>query len=114
MPYVKNSTALGLRTSLLKIKDKTSLTKTIKLIRSKNPDYLITDTHASQMAAALLLRLAGKKFIWTVNFVNPPTPNFFAKILIAQADKIVTRSMGDLNKLKSWGISKGKIHLQRK
>lgn len=114
VPYVKNSTALALRTNLLKIKVKTSLTKTIKLIRFKKPDYLIIEKpQVSQMAAVLLWRLAGKKFIWTVNFQNPPQPSFFSKLLIAQADKVITTSKRDLNKLISWGVAKSKIRYQR-
>ncbi|MEK9146701.1 MAG: hypothetical protein AAB639_00720, partial [Patescibacteria group bacterium] len=113
--YVKTPTIISkLRSTFLVMKDKKSLASTLKLIKSKNPDYLIIEKpHASQMAAALLLRLAGKKFIWIQNFQNPPVPNFFSKILLAQADKIIVANLGDLNKLKSWGIKKSKIHTQR-
>ena len=66
------------------------------------------------MTAVLLLKILGRKFFWVQNFSNPPVPNFFARLLISQADRIMVKDKKEASQLKSLGIEKSKIKIERK
>ena len=66
------------------------------------------------MIAVLLLKILGKKFFWVQNYKNPPVPNFFARLLISQADRIIVKDKKERDQLKSLGIEKSKIKIERK
>ena len=66
------------------------------------------------MIAVLLLKILGKKFFWVQNYKNPPVPNFFARLLISQADRILVKDKKEAGQLKSFGIEKSKIKIERK
>lgn len=116
MPYVKNfKPALTADSHILAIKEHTSFGQVItKIKKVKNTDFvLIEKPKISQMAAALILKMAGKKFLWLQNFSNPPVPNVFVKLLLSQADSIIVREKKDFYKLKSYGIKSAKIRYQK-
>ncbi|OGD84157.1 hypothetical protein A2165_02910 [Candidatus Curtissbacteria bacterium RBG_13_40_7] len=117
MPYVKTPKLVKtLRPYLLTIKAKTSFSKSFsKILNSKRKDFVwVRQAKSGQMFAVLLARLLGKKFFWIQNFTNPPPPNFLARLLLTQADRIVVGSQKLANKLKFLGIDKSKIKVQRK
>lgn len=112
MQYVKDrKLLLSTRTHILKIKEQTSFGQTFQKIKKvKNADFvLIEKAKSPQMLAALILKLAGRKFFWIQNFSNPPVPSLLAKMLISQADNIIVDSKRDFYKLKSFGIKSAKI-----
>ena len=65
------------------------------------------------MTAVLLLKILGRKFFWVQNYKNPPVPNFFARLLISQADRILVKDKKEAGQLKSLGIEKSKIKISR-
>lgn len=103
------------RLNLLTIKGSTSFGQTFaKIKKRKNVDFiLVKKPQVAGMAAVLLARLTGAKFIWVQAFTNPPPPNFLTRILLAQADKIIVSSKKDIARLKNFGIAKTKIRYQR-
>ena len=114
--YVKKSK----RVSTLKFKVSTiplrsSFGQTVKkIISSKNIGFVwLTKPKINQMAVVLLLKILGRKFFWVQNYKNPPVPNFFARFLISQADRILVKSKKEADQLKSFGISKSKIKYTR-
>ncbi len=114
MENVKNlNKILSLNPHLLKIAPHISFGKIIKRInKSKKLEFVyINKPCVGQMTAVLLSRLFGKKFFWIQNFENPPVPNFFAKLLISEADLILVRNRKTANKLKSFGINPKKIKI---
>lgn len=116
MPYVKKlHRLLTPKLNLLIIKGSTRFAQTFRKISSqKNSDLVwVARPIATQMAAVLLARLTGKKFIWIQAFANPPTPNFLTRILLSQADRIIVSSKKDVARLKNLGIAKTKIRYQR-
>jgi len=66
------------------------------------------------MTAVLLLKILGRKFFWVQKYKNPPVPNFFARLLISQADRIIVKDKKERDQLKSLGIEKSKIKIERK
>ena len=117
VPYVKTPKLIkSLRPYLLTIKVKTSFSKTLsKITSSKRKDFVwVRQTKIEQMMAVLLVRLLGKKFFWIQNFTNPPSPNFFTRLLLTQADRIIVGSRKIANKLILLGIDKSKIKVQRR
>ena len=102
----QNTLEIGASTSFKKIVNKFTKSKGYYAVWIKKP---IT----SQMAAVLLARLAGKKFMWVQNFSNPPIPSFLTKLLLNQADVIVVGSRENAQKLKSFGIDKPKIRIRK-
>jgi len=112
--YVKKSK----RVSTLKFKVSTiplrsSFGQTFKkIISSKNIGFVwLTKPKINQMTAVLLLKILGRKFFWVQNFSNPPVPNFFARLLISQADRIMVKSNKEAGQLQSFGISRSKIKI---
>jgi len=117
VPYVKTPKLIKtLRPYLSTIKAKTSFSKTLsKITSSKHKDFVwVRQPKINQMIAVLLARLLGKKFFWIQNFTNPPSPNFFTRLLLTQADRIMVNSQKLANKLKLLGIDKSKIKVQRR
>lgn len=117
VPYVTNQKLfLAAHPKVLTIKEHTSFGQTFKKIRkSKNTDFVLLEKpKGRQMIAALILKMAGRKFFWVQNFSNPPIPNLFAKMLISQADKILVKDKKNFFKLKSYGVKTSKIHLKVK
>ena len=115
MPYVTNQKLfLAARPKILTIKEHTSFGQTFKKIRkSSNADFIVMEKPQNpQMLAALILKIAGRKFFWVQNFSNPPVPNLFTKILISQADRILVKDKKNFFKLKSYGINTTKIHFK--
>lgn len=102
---------LSSRPNLFQIKESTSFNQILtKLRETKTPRIIWLPKPApNQMAAVLVARILGKRFIWIQGFSNPPKANFIAKILIAQADEIVAKSKKDATKLRAFGISPDKI-----
>ena len=83
-----------------------------KIISSKNIGFVwLTKPKINQMTAVLLLKILGRKFFWVQNFSNPPVPNFFARLLISQADRIMVKSNKEAGQLQSFGISRSKIKI---
>lgn len=116
MPYVKNfKPVLATHPNLLKIKERTSFGQTFRKIKkTKNADFvLIEKAKSRQMLAALILKVAGRKFFWVQNFSNPPIPNLITKLLVAQADSIIVNHKKDYYKLKSFGINSTKIRYKK-
>lgn len=113
--FTRGNLYLSARTHILKIKEQTSFGQTFQKIKKiKSADFVLIDKAKSpQMLAALILKLAGRKFFWIQNFSNPPVPSLLAKMLISQADNIVVESKKDLYKLKSFGISPAKIQYKK-
>lgn len=112
MQYVKDRKLyISARTQILKIKEHTSFGQTFqKIKKAKGTGFILIDKAKSrQMLAALILKLAGRKFFWIQNFSNPPVPSLLAKMLISQADNIIVESKKDFYKLKSFGIKSAKI-----
>jgi len=107
-------TILTARPHLLTIRINSSLAQTLKKIfKEKNVDFvLLKKPQNSQMSAVLLARILGKRFIWVQNFTNPPTPNFFARLLLNQADRILVTSKKEIFKLKKLGFNKQKIRIK--
>ena len=97
---------------MLIITAKATFKKTFQKIKKSPKEFVwVEKPIVSQMAAALLIRLIGKKFLWIQNFENPPVPNFFARLLLNQADEIMVDSRRMAAKLKSLGVEKPKIKL---
>ena len=97
---------------LLKIKEQTSFTQTLKKLNKSTHDFVwVQKPKTGQMLAVLLARLWGKKFYWLQSFSNPPVPGFFNKLLLSQADRIVVRNRKDMFKLLKFGINKHKIRI---
>lgn len=95
------------KNSLLIIKANTTFGKTFKKIRKSRKEFLLVEKpKPTQMLAVLMLRLSGQKFLWIQNFENPPTPSFFTRLLLNQADEIFVDSRKEAAKLKSLGIDK--------
>jgi len=103
---------LNYKNDLLIITAKATFKKTFQKIKNCKKEIVwIQKPATAQMAAALLVRLLGKKFLWVQNFENPPVPNFFARLLLNQADEILVGSRRMAAKLKSLGVEKPKIKL---
>jgi len=103
---------LTYKNNLLIITAKATFKKTFQKIKKSPKEFVwVEKPIVSQMAAALLIRLIGKKFLWIQNFENPPVPNFFARLLLNQADEIMVDSRRMAAKLKSLGVEKPKIKL---
>lgn len=102
--------------NLISLRSKTSFGKIFKKItRAKKLEYVYVEKpNVIQMTAVLATKVLGKNFFWIQRFENPPVPNFFSKLLISQADKIIVTSKAEANKLRSFGISKAKIDLHYK
>ena len=116
MPYVKTAKPdLILSPNLLAIKANTTFGQTLsKIQKAANLDFVyVRRPIIHQMAAVLLKRLTGKKFIWIQGFSNPPRPNFFSTLFLAQADRILAKSQKEITKLKDLGIKFDKIKLQK-
>lgn len=116
MAYVKLHKPLRkLRPNLLQIKEQTSFKQTYLAIKSdKQIDIIwIKKPRALQMSAVLVQKLLGRKFFWVQGFENPPVPTLWAKLLIAQADRIVVTSRRDFNKLKRFGVKINKIRIEK-
>ena len=117
MPNAKQlKPALIFDTHPIIITGKTSFGKTFnKIFKAQNMDFVVVKKPKQlQMAAVILNRVLGKKFLWAQHFENPPVANFIAKALLAQADKLFVANKKDANKLISFGISKRKIVLHYK
>lgn len=101
----------NLRPHLLTFGARISFGKIIKTIfKSKNVDFVIVKkAQTNQMAAVLLTRLLASKFVWVQNFANPPSPNFWIRLLLTQADHIIVTNKKDTEKLIELGINKRKI-----
>jgi len=115
--YVKKSR----RASVLKFKVSTipprsSFGQTFKkIVTSKNIGFVwLNRPKINQMTAVLLLKILGRKFFWVQKYKNPPVPNFFARLLISQADRIIVKDKKERDQLKSLGIEKSKIKIERK
>ena len=102
----KNTLTLGASTSFKKILDKLNKSKHYEAVWVKNPD-------ASQMAAVILIRLSGKKFLWIQSFSNPPVPSFISRLMLNQADIIIVTKRENIKKLKSLGVDKPRIKFQK-
>ena len=116
MSYVKTlHRLLTSKLNLLIIKGSTPFAQTFrKISKKRNSDLVwVKKPIVGQMAAVLLARLTGKKFIWIQYFSNPPTPNFLARILLSQADRIIVSSKKDVVRLKNFGVAKTKIRYQK-
>jgi hypothetical protein len=116
VPYVKNfKPAFAANSQILTIKEHTSFGQVLtKIKKIKNTDFVVIEKpKIGQMAAVLLLKIAGKKFIWLQNFSNPPIPNVFAKLLLSQADSIVVRDKKNYYRLRSYGIKSTKIRYKK-
>lgn len=72
----------------------------------------VEKAQAKQMAAVMAAKLLGKKFLWVQSFSNPPVPNFFARLLLNQADTILVSSRKIAAKLHSLGVDKPKIRVK--
>ena len=95
------------KNSLLIIKANTTFKKTFKKIRKSRKEFLLVEKPKPiQMLAVLIIRLLGQKFLWIQNFENPPTPSFFTRLLLNQADEIFVSSRKEAAKLKTLGIEK--------
>lgn len=103
------------KASLLRIKANSSFAKTLKKVfKSKKADFVwVEKPKPLQMSAVLLNKIIGKKIFWIQSFSNPPVPNFFARLLLNQADEILVESRRIAAKLKSLGVEKPKIKLIR-
>lgn len=102
------------RPHLITIKEQTTFAQTaIKISKSSLDVVWVAKPKASQMAAVLLARLSGRKFFWIQSFSNPPHPSFFAKLLLAQADRIIVKNVENRHKLKDFGIERTKIRLEK-
>jgi len=112
---VKNTSLVISTKNVLTIRANISFKKILKKIyKNKKADIVILEkAKSNQMAAILLSRLMGKKFIWAQCFSNPPTPNFPAKLLMNQADTIIVASKKSAAKLHSFGIDKPKIRIRK-
>lgn len=101
-----NTLTLGASTSFKKILERLNKSKHFEAVWVKKPN-------ASQMAAVILIRLTGKKFMWIQGFSNPPVPSFFTRLMLNQADIIVVSSAKNIRKLKNFGVDKPKIKINR-
>ena len=100
--------------NLLIIKANTTFGKTFKKIRKSRKEFLLVEKpNPIQMLAVLMLRLSGQKFLWIQNFENPPTPSFFSRLLLNQADEIFVSSRKEAAKLKTLGIEKPRRRIRR-
>lgn len=102
----KNTLTLGASTPFRKILKKLNKSKHLEAVWVKKPN-------ASQMAAVIIARLSGKKFIWIQSFSNPPVPSFITRLMLNQADIIVVSSQKNIKKLKNFGVDKPKIKINR-
>jgi len=85
-----------------------------KIITSKNIGFVwLNRPKINQMVAVLLLKILGRKFLWVQNYKNPPAANFFARLLISQADRILVKDKKEADQLGSFGISKSKIKINK-
>jgi len=115
--YVKKSKRVNtFKVKVLSISVRSSFGQTFKKIAaSKNTSFVwLAKQKTNQMAAVLLWRIIGRKFFWVQNFSNPPAPNFISRLLISQADRIMAKDKKEADQLKSFGISKSKIKIERK
>lgn len=114
MAYVKIlSKILNSPRNLLTIKGSPTFAKTFsKIIKSKNIDFVwVQKPYLAQMAAVVVTRLMGKKFLWIQSFSNPPEPSFISRLLLNQADEILVQSRSMGVKLKKFGVDKPRIRL---
>jgi len=102
----KNTLTLGASTPLRKILKKLNKSKHFEAVWVKKPS-------ASQMAAVIIARLSGKKFIWIQSFSNPPVPSFVTRLMLNQADIIIVAKRENIKKLISLGVDKPRIKFQR-
>lgn len=102
----KNTLTLGVSTSFRKILEKLNKSKHFEAVLVKKPN-------ASQMAAVILARLSGKKFIWIQSFSNPPVPSFVTRLMLNQADIIIVSSAKNIKRLKNLGVDKPKIKINK-
>lgn len=102
----KNTLTLGASTSFRKILEKLNKSTNVEAVWVKKPD-------SSKMAAVILARLSGKKFIWIQGFSNPPVPTFITRLMLNQSDIIVVSSQKYIKKLKNFGVDKPKIKINR-
>jgi len=115
--YVKKSKRVStLKFKVSTIPPRSSFGRTFKKITaSKNISFVwLAKPKINQMTAVLLLKISGRKFFWVQNYKNPPVPNFFARLLISQADRIMVKDKKEKDQLKSFGIEKSKIKIERK
>lgn len=116
MAYVKIlSNILNSQANILTIKGEAPFAKTFsKIIKSKNIDFVwIQKALPAQMAAVVVTRLAGRKFLWIQSFSNPPEPSFITRLLLNQADEILVKSRAMAAKMKKFGVDKPRIKLLR-
>lgn len=114
MTYVKILTSiLNSPRNLLIIKGKATFDKTFtKIAKSKNSEFVwVKKPQAVQMAAVILARISGKKFLWIQSFSNPPEPSFICRLLLNQADEIIVSGSALARKLRRFGIDKPKIRI---
>lgn len=115
MAYVKKAKKVStLKFIISTIPPRSSFGQTLKKITaSKNIGFVwLARPKINQMGAVLLLKILGKKFFWIQNYKNPPAVNFFARLLMSQADRILVKNKKDADQLKSFGIEKSKIKTQ--
>ena len=101
-----NTLTLGASTPFKKILDRLNKSKNVEAVWVKKPN-------AAQMAAVIMVRLTGKKFMWIQGFSNPPVPSFITRLMLNQADIIVVTKRENIKKLKSFGVDKPRIKFQR-
>ena len=113
MPYVRNAKPSLPVATILTIKEQTSFGQTFKKIRKLKNSYfvLVEKPKIAQMSAALILKVAGQKFLWIQRFSNPPIPNIISKMLIAQADNVIVKNKKDYFRLKNFGVNTKKIRI---
>ena len=117
MAYVKKSKRVStLKFKVSTISPRSSFGQTFKkIITSKNIGFVwLNKPKINQMTAVLLLKILGRKFFWVQNYKNPPAPNFLARLLISQADRILVKDKKEKAQLESLGIEKSKIKIERK
>ncbi len=102
----KNTLTLGASTPFRKILEKLNKSKHFEAVWVKKPN-------ASQMAAVIIMRLSGKKFIWIQSFSNPPVPTFATRLILNQADIIIVTKKENIKKLNSLGVDKPRIKFQK-
>lgn len=102
----KNTLTLGAITPFRKILEKLNKSKHFETVWVKKPN-------ASQMAAVIIMRLSGKKFIWIQSFSNPPVPSFITRLMLNQADIIIVTKRESIKKLNILGVDKPRIKFQR-
>jgi len=104
---------LSSQTNLLTIKERYSFNQIVeKFTKSKKRDFVfVLKPKPSQMAALLILKLAGHKFYWIQAFSNPPKPNIVSRLLMNQSDTILVKSRKVAASLRSLGVEKPKMKL---